>query len=211
MSCGGGSSITSLIFGLWKKVSGALTPKTEGDDFLLKDSSGNTTLFHDASEGSTQSGRTDEAGVVEVKDASNVIQAKLNSAGSGYHVNKFGFGTKTPNASVTINGDASIKRTEASTGYNPSVKTSDCLIAVTGSGARSVVIPTEDIEAGTTALPILKIIKDEAGNSATGNITITLENSGTINGAANFVISINYACVWLYLDGTNAYTIAEFD
>lgn len=62
-----------------------LTQATAGDDLILKDSSGNETFNHDTSDdGSTLIGKAGVAGVVEIKDASNVVQEKLNPVGDNY-------------------------------------------------------------------------------------------------------------------------------
>ena len=92
--------------------------------------------------------------------------------------------------------------------YNPSVLTSDYIITVdTTSAPRAVVISTEDIESGSPTEPRIFIVKDIAGNAAANNITISLETSGTIDGAAYFVINGNYNSVTLMIDGTNGYVI----
>lgn len=48
-------------------------------------------------------------------------------------------------------------------------------------------------------------IKDSGGNAGANNITITSEGAQTFDGAANVVISINYAAISLYCDGTNLF------
>ncbi len=97
-------------------------------------------------------------------------------------------------------------RTSTSINYNPSALTSDYLIAVTSTGTnRSVIISTEDIATGSDDKPRYFIVKDEGGGAAANNITITLENGGTIDGAANAIISTNYGSVKLYINGSNAF------
>jgi hypothetical protein len=92
--------------------------------------------------------------------------------------------------------------------YNPSDETNDLIIAFSAlTAARACTISTEDVETGSATNPRLMIIKDTSGAAGTYNITITLENSGTIDGAANKVISTNYGYAKLLLDGTNAYTL----
>ena len=103
-------------------------------------------------------------------------------------------------------GDA-VKRTAVGAGnYAPSVLTTDGIIAVDDTAAaRSVVISTEDVASGTATLPRVMHVVDESGNAGVNNITITLENGGTINGAANAVISGNYNALSIYLTGTNGF------
>ena len=102
---------------------------------------------------------------------------------------------------------AEVKRTAVGAGnYGPSVLTTDCIIAVDNTAAaRSVVISTEDVASGTALSPRIMHIVDESGGAGAQNITITLENGGTISGGANAVISGNYNTVSLYLTGTNGF------
>lgn len=51
------------------------------------------------------------------------------------------------------------------------------------------------------------IIKDGKGDAATNNLTIT-PTSGTIDGAASYVLSVNYASVECHFDGTNWWIIS---
>lgn len=90
--------------------------------------------------------------------------------------------------------------------YNPSVLTSDYIIAMTNTAAaRAVTISTEDEDSGSTSQPRIMIVKDESGGAAAQNITITLESGGNIDGAANKVMNQDYQSVTLYIDGTNAW------
>ncbi len=102
---------------------------------------------------------------------------------------------------------AEVKRTAVGAGnYNPSVLTTDCIIAVDNTAAaRSVVISTEDVASGTASVPRIMHIVDESGGAGANNITISLENGGTISGAANVVISGNHDTVSIYLTGTNGF------
>ena len=87
--------------------------------------------------------------------------------------------------------------------YNPSIETGDYIIAMTDTAAaRACTISTEDVATGSVDNPRMITVVDESGAAGTNNITVALE-SGTINGAANVVISTNYGVVRLYLDGTN--------
>jgi len=90
--------------------------------------------------------------------------------------------------------------------YNPSALTTNRVIVVDNSAAvRNVIIPTEDIESATTSIVRLFIIQDEYNSASTYPITITLENGGTINGEASYVIKSNGDKAVLYVDGTNGF------
>ena len=108
---------------------------------------------------------------------------------------------------TTNMGGSVVHRTASASGYNPSILTSDYIIAITNTdAARAVTISTEDEDTGSTDNPRVMIVKDESGGAAAHNITITLESSGgTIDGAANYIINQNYQSISLYIDGTNAF------
>jgi hypothetical protein len=90
-----------------------LTQHVPGDDIKLKDSGGNQTFFHDTSDsGSTQIGKSGVAGVNEVKDASDVVQEKLNSAGDNYHKGLF-----EPVAKETLADDAETTVSNGKAGF----------------------------------------------------------------------------------------------
>ena len=90
--------------------------------------------------------------------------------------------------------------------YAPSILTSDYIIAMTDTAAaRNCILSTEDVASGTVDNPRHFIIVDESGNAGTHNITITLENGGTISGSASSVISANGDSISLYCTGTNAF------
>jgi hypothetical protein len=101
----------------------------------------------------------------------------------------------------------SINRTDAGAAdYNPSALTSDYLITADNTAApRAITISTEDVQSGTAANPRTFVIADEYGNSTAKNITITLENGGTINGQASAVINLDYDTITIYCTGTNAF------
>lgn len=82
--------------------------------------------------------------------------------------------------------------TVSTTPYN--LTADDCVLAVTGpASARSIVLP-HDGPAGW-----LVVIKDEAGDAATHNITVAVASSGTIDGDASKVINTNYGSLRLFL------------
>jgi len=90
--------------------------------------------------------------------------------------------------------------------YNPSILTSDYIIAMTDTAAaRAVTISTEDEDSGSSTKPRIMIIKDESGGAGAHNITVTLESGGDIDGEASYIIDQNYQCISLYMDGTDAW------
>lgn len=90
--------------------------------------------------------------------------------------------------------------------YNPSILTTDYIIAVDNTAApRAVIISTEDVGSGTAANTRVMHIVDESGNASTNNITITLENGGTISGNLSVVINGDYNTISIYLTGTNGF------
>lgn len=107
---------------------------------------------------------------------------------------------------VKMHGAQMVHKTDAgAANYAPSALTSDYVITVDNSAAvRAVTISEEDRDSGSPTKPRIFIIKNIS--AGTNNITISLETSGTIDGAATKVISTAYGVVRLLVDGTNAYT-----
>ena len=101
------------------------------------------------------------------------------------------------------------KRTDAGAAhYTPSVLTTDEIITANNSAAaRNIVISTEDVNSGTTTRPRVMTIKDEYGNATINNLTVTLENGGTIDGSSSAVIVADYNSIDIYCTGTNAFII----
>jgi hypothetical protein len=118
-----------------------------------------------------------------------------------------GIGIAAPNATLTVNGSQSVKRTDAgAANYNPSILTTDYLITANNTAAaRAITISTEDVASGTVANPRIFIISDEYGSASTNPLTITLESGGTINGAASAVIANSRGIIELHVNGTNAF------
>lgn len=130
-------------------------------------------------------------------DGNNVftIGAEADSAGgvTGHFVKNHG-------------GEITHRTAVGAANYAPSILTSDYIIAVDNTAAaRTVMISTEDVESGSADNPRHFVIVDESGGAGTNNITITLENSGTISGAANAVINADNDSISLYCTGTNAF------
>jgi len=108
--------------------------------------------------------------------------------------------------SLSLIGGQKRSRTASATDYNPSAATNDYIIAITNTdSARAVTISTEDGDTGTTDDPRIFIVKDESGGAGSHNITISLEEGGTIDGAATAVIAADYGAITLYVDGTNGW------
>lgn len=113
------------------------------------------------------------------------------------------------NGGFTGNGDFYLKRTESISDYNPSSLTTDDMICMTDTSvARLVTISTEDVQSGSSSNPRIIIVKDEDGNAATNNITVSLE-TGTIDGAPSYFIDSDYGAIVLYLDGTNGFVYSN--
>ncbi len=104
---------------------------------------------------------------------------------------------------VRLNGGLILARTPI-VDTNYTILTSDITIAYTTlTAARVVTLPAQ-----ANTLPVGQefTIKDETGScDSTKTITIT-PPSGTIDGAATFVLSAPYAKVTIYTNGTNWYT-----
>lgn len=117
-----------------------------------------------------------------------------------------GLGTITPKCTSSVNGSQSVKRTATGAAdYNPSIATTDYIIAVDNTAAaRAVIISTEDVASGSTDNPRVFIINDESMAAGTNNITVSLE-SGNIDNAATAVINANGDSISIYLDGTNGW------
>jgi hypothetical protein len=118
-----------------------------------------------------------------------------------------GIGTTDPTTTLAVAGGQTVKKTNvADANYGTSALTTDYIIGWSSlSASRTATISTEDVQSGTATQPRVMIFKDESGNAGSFNITISLENAGTIDGAANFVIDQPYQSVTIYLQGTNGY------
>jgi hypothetical protein len=78
------------------------------------------------------------------------------------------------------------------------------IVMNTLSANATIQISTLDVQSGTPNNPRVIEIQDRTGNCGTYTITISLQ-SGTINGAATFVLSAPYAKVSIEMDGTNGF------
>ena len=130
-------------------------------------------------------------------DGSNVITVGAFADSAGGVTGEF----------VKNHGAHMVKKTDAGAAdYDPSVLTSDYIVTVDNSAAvRAVTISTEDRDSGSPTKPRVFIIKNIS--NGVNNITIALKAAGSIDGAANKVISTAYGSVTIFIDGTNGWTI----
>ena len=94
-----------------------------------------------------------------------------------------------------LQGNVLFRRTFAA---SANISNTDQYIAVTSTASPvSLVLPTANVMQGQTF-----VIKDESGGASANNITITA-GAATIDGAASFVINLNYGAINVTFDGTN--------
>tara|TARA_Y100000034_G_C6887587_1_gene407733 strand:- start:1109 stop:2356 length:1248 start_codon:yes stop_codon:yes gene_type:complete len=111
---------------------------------------------------------------------------------------KVGIGVTSPVAELSVSGSMSVEFNNY-TG-NTTVATTDYIVNILGSGARTVTLPL----VATAGQGKILVIKDGAGNSAAGNITIipSAASSDTIDGnSTSTVLNSNYGSVSLVSDG----------
>ena len=105
------------------------------------------------------------------------------------------------NVTVTIPAAASYARTAVTTTVTAS--NTDRILGVSASSALEIRLPSAaDFLAGQHFL-----VKDEAGNADTYNITILTSGSQKIDGESSVVIESPYGAVNIYSDGTSKYFI----
>lgn len=111
-------------------------------------------------------------------------------------------GSASISGSATFSGAMKINRTIV-TGATYSISSSDYLLGITrtASGACAITFPSAQIITNRVWL-----IKDEGGNSATNNITISTSGSEKIDGQDTLIIDVNYRMVTIYSDGTNLFS-----
>ena len=91
-----------------------------------------------------------------------------------------------------------VRRAVADTNYT--VVASDTIIALTSlTASRTITLPSPSTNVGR-----ILVVKDESGNCS-GGVTITI--AGTIDGAANLVLTTAYASTRLYAGSTGWYKI----
>ncbi len=113
-----------------------------------------------------------------------------------------GIGITTPRALLHVEGSQAFKITVPGA-YPYSILTTDYLIAVDTSAARSIVLPTA--AAGNSGVHY--IVKDATGSAAANNITVTVNGGGNIDGAASSVINVNYGSRQFYSNGTQWFSL----
>ena len=91
-------------------------------------------------------------------------------------------------------------RTAVTTSY--SVLSSDNLLGVNAAAALTITLP----DPSTVTAGKRYIIKDEAGNAATNNITVDTA-AGLIDGQSSVEIIVDYTSITIYTNGTNWYLI----
>lgn len=87
------------------------------------------------------------------------------------------------------------------TGATYQILVTDNIIGVSRAGAVNVTTPASGANTGQSWT-----VKDESGAAAANNITITA-GTGTIDGAATFVINTNFGSATFYFTGTNYFVI----
>lgn len=88
------------------------------------------------------------------------------------------------------------------TGIGVTAQSTNHYIACTA-GTITIALP----DASTTGDGAVYIVKDAVGGAAAANITIDPAGGDTIDGAATYVIAVNYRAVTLVSDGANNYEI----
>lgn len=93
---------------------------------------------------------------------------------------------------------------QAGTANVITVSVSDYYVGVDCSGAaKTVNLPA----AATAGAGKTFVIKDETGSAATNNITIDADGAETIDGAATYVMAVNYESVTVVCNGTNWFIV----
>lgn len=99
--------------------------------------------------------------------------------------------------------------TSTNTGALTATLTTNNVFACTDtSTARTLEISTATISQGSVSRPVYITVKDESGNAATNNITISTENLELIDGVASIDITANYGNLTMYSDGVNLYIVS---
>ncbi len=127
----------------------------------------------------------------------DVPTGATNNYAAVFATGNVGILTTTPNESLDVNGSIGVLRTgTASTDYT--IAATDYYVGLTSTSARTVRPPTAASITGR-----VYVIKDEAGNAGTNNITIDPSGTETIDGATTATINANYGFRMIVSDGTN--------
>jgi len=126
--------------------------------------------------------------------------AKLTLAGG----NSTGAGTGVGGL-VSINSGWQARQFTATSNYtaDTNANVSDCIIFVNQTGGVTITLPPA---LGSRMISI----KDIAGNAAANHITIS-PAAGNIDGAASYVLNLNFAGVLLGSDGSNWFVLAGYN
>jgi hypothetical protein len=175
-------------------------------NFTITYSGSGTSSFQNSSFGGTLAGST--SGLLFFNGCYLPLTANTMTAGTievfnntfGPH-NFFGNTNLTYQKGASEIGNASVASRPAGS-YSATFH--DQYIGVTStSSAVAITIPVSNVIKNQ-----IFTVKDESGGAGTNNITVTAA-SGTIDGAANYVINTNYGEVSLMFDGTNYFTISQ--
>ena len=154
-------------------------------------------VIRGASDGTISDAVVPGAIYISVANASGALQQMLALRSSTYIGTN---GRGTPLSGLDLG--SSLGLTRRATAVNTSSAANDIIIAVTNTAAARTV----DLRTADTVGRRTYIIKDESGNAAVNNITITTEGAQLIDGAATYVIATNYGSVRLYSNGSNWFT-----
>ncbi|MBF0387314.1 MAG: hypothetical protein HQL20_05600 [Candidatus Omnitrophica bacterium] len=157
--------------------------------FAVEDSAGVENVL--GSIGAVRDGADDSGALTFDTRTSGVQTEKMRISTSG----NVGIGTISPGSTFDLKGSFAVYRVAKDADATTS---GEVIIGVTSTAAaRTITLANADKVAGRIIM-----VKDESGAAATNNITVQAE-AGTIDGAANVVISANYGVVRVYSDGSN--------
>ena len=107
--------------------------------------------------------------------------------------------TLTVTGNVTFSAGQTVNVTTVD-GATYDLLVTDYILNVTYTATDTVAI---DLKTAQTTAGRILVVKDAGGNANTNNITITTEESETIDGEATFVMDADDESINLYSDGTN--------
>lgn len=123
--------------------------------------------------------------------------------------NLLGIGTASPTDNLHVVGSGKFTGVLTTAGRIKNLRRITAAGAVTVSATDEVIVIAQTVGAAITVnLPASPItgrtytIKDGKGDAATNVITVDADGANTIDGAANFVLNVNYGCIDITWDGT---------